>query len=91
MRRCKLQRRDIAKIPIKGYLKIITNAWYIINDILILRLSTIKEIIKEFCQRYRDRLEVHPNNFAANFMKAREIMKRQEKETYRFTKLIFYN
>jgi hypothetical protein len=36
----------------------------------------MKEIIKEFCQRYCDRLEEHPNNIAVNTMKAREIMKR---------------
>jgi len=38
-----------------------------------LEILAIEETIttKEFCQRYRDRLEEHPTNLAANLMKAR--------------------
>jgi hypothetical protein len=36
-----------------------------------LKIPTIKEIIKEFCQIYCDRLEKHPNNLVANLMEAK--------------------
>jgi len=39
-------------------------------------ISRCQETIKEFCQRYRDRLNVHLNNLAANLMKAEEIARR---------------
>jgi len=44
------------------------------------KISIIKETIKEFCQRYHDRLEKHPNNLIANLMKARKIVKRLKKK-----------
>jgi len=37
------------------------------------------ETIKEFCQRYYDRLEEHPNNLTANLMKTREIVRKLER------------
>jgi len=46
-----------------------------------LKIPIIKEIIKEFCQRYRDRLEVHRNNLAAkNLMKAGGIIRRLKRK-----------
>jgi len=41
--------------------------WGVTNDTLDLKISSVKETIKEFCQ-YRDRLEEHPNKLAANLM-----------------------
>jgi len=37
----------------------------------ILEISIIKETIKELYQKYRDRLEEHRNDLAANLMKTR--------------------
>jgi len=56
---------------------IINVLWYITNNTLHdLKISTIKETIFEFCQKYRDKLEEHPNNVATNLMKTREIVRR---------------
>jgi len=47
-----------------------------------LKISTIRETTKEFCPRYRDRLEEHPKNLRLPIlMKARGIVRRKE-ETY---------
>jgi len=79
-RDCKLQRRDTAKKPIKGPWDNPNASWYVTNDTLHrdLKVPTIKETIKELCQRYRDRLEVRPNNLVADLMKAGGIVKRLE-------------
>jgi len=55
-----------------------------------IKIPIIKETIKEFCQRYRDKLEVYPNNLAANFMKAGGIV-RKEDEIYKSIKLISHS
>jgi len=62
----------------KGPWNNLNASWYVTNDTLHrdLKVPTIKETIKEFCQRYRDRLEVRPNNLAADLMKAGGIVKR---------------
>jgi len=53
-----------------------------INDTLHrdLKTPTIEETIKEFRQRYHDRLEEHPNKLAAKLMKARGIMRRLKRK-----------
>jgi len=64
-------------------LEIITNVlWYVTNGTLHcnLKIPTIKEIIKEFCQKYCGRLEEHLNNFAANLMKARRIVRKLKRK-----------
>jgi len=69
-------------------LRIVTNAsWYVTSDTLHpdLKIPTIKQTIKEFCQRYRDRLKVHSNNES----RRRNSEKTQEEETHRSIKLIF--
>jgi len=43
-------------------------------------LRSIKETIKEFYQRYCERLEEHPNNLAPNLMKARGIVKKLKRK-----------
>jgi len=51
------------------------------RSIMISRYQTLKKgYIKEFCQRYRDRLEAHPNKLAANLMKAGGIVRRLERK-----------
>jgi len=62
------------------------------HSIIILKI--IKETIKKFCQGYCDRLEKHPNNFVANFMKARGIvrrLKRKRSTDYAISTKLFYN
>jgi hypothetical protein len=45
------------------------------------KIRIVEEIIKEFCQRYRDTLEEHPNNPAAVlFVKARRMVRKLEKK-----------
>jgi len=55
------------EIPQRYQSKILNVSWYITNDTLYRNLKI--SIIKEFCQRYRDRLKVHPNNLAVNLIK----------------------
>jgi len=64
-------------------LRIIINGpwYYATNDTFHLKISTIKETIKEFYQRYYDReSKEHPNNLTANIMKARGIVRRLERK-----------
>jgi len=77
-------------------LRMITDApyIYITNDMLHrdLKIATIKETIKEFCQRYCDTVKEHPNNL----MKAREIVRRLERKRstdlfYGILNRIFHN
>jgi len=46
-------------------------------------------------KKYCDRLEEYPNNFAANHMKIKGIMRKStangKEETYRSIKLVFYS
>jgi len=59
----------------------IHHKWHIVMLHCDLKIPTIKETIKEFYQRYRDRLEQHPNNLDSNLMKERRIVeKAQEKD-----------
>jgi len=74
------------KIPIKVLGIIINAPWRVTNNALHrdLKIPTVKETIKESCQRYRGRLEEHPNDFAVNLMEAGGIARRlrEEKEIY---------
>jgi phage host-nuclease inhibitor protein Gam len=55
------------------------------------KIPTIKEAIKEFCHRYRDRLKEHPNNLAVNLMKGKGIVRRfKRKRPTNLFKLIFH-
>jgi len=42
--------------------------------------DTIKKTIKEFSQRYCEKLEEHPDDFAANFIKAKAIVRRLKRK-----------
>jgi len=52
-----------------------------------LKILTIQETVKEYCQRYHDRLEKHLNNFEGE----RNNEKTQERKTYRSINLIFHS
>jgi hypothetical protein len=45
-----------------------------------LKIPTIKETIKEFCQKYYNILEEHPNKLAADLIKARGIRRRLKRK-----------
>jgi hypothetical protein len=51
-----------------------------IYSIAILRYQSSRKLSRN-SQQYRDRLEKHLTNFAANLMKAREIVRRLKRET----------
>jgi len=58
-------------------------AFDVTNDVTLhsyFKIPTIKETIKEFYQRYCDKLEKHSNNLAANLIKVREIVRRLKKK-----------
>jgi len=50
----------------------------IAHSILRYHQRNYQGILSVFCQRYRDRLEEHINNLAANLVKARDIEDRQD-------------
>jgi len=53
-------------------------SWYVTNDTLHrdFKIPSIKETIRKFYQRYRERLEEHPTNL----MKKRGIVRRLKKK-----------
>lgn len=64
-------------------LRIITDApWYVTNEILHrdLKVPTVKETTKEYCLKYRDRLEEHPSRLVVGLMRERRTVRRLKRK-----------